>query len=392
MKTKILILFFVLCLFNVAFAQEYEGKTSERKFSPPKKVSPPVISWISPSENNLQVSTSSFLVQFKIISSEKCLPVQVRNLSRGFVPTLEPVKVVGNEYSYEYSAELSAGKNTLQIFCKNSASESTSNRDIFYKNETPPVETGKYFALLIGVGEYLDSDIPDLGKNPINDATTLRDILVEKYTFNNENVILLTNATCDNIIDALDNLKNKVTPQDNVLIFYAGHGYFEKDEGSKNENDGEGYWIPSDADWNAENPKESSTKRWLYNSQLVTLIKKINSKHTLLISDACFSGSIFNDRDLDGNSASQEYVELDKYKSRTAITSGILKKVPNQSTFFEYLSKNLRTNSQPLISSQELFSKIKNPVINATKIVPKWGDLPNLGDQGGDFIFIKRKK
>jgi|GEM_PF-6145356 len=52
MKTKILILFFVLCLFNVASAQRMIGESSEKKYSaPPAKKTDktaPVITISSP--------------------------------------------------------------------------------------------------------------------------------------------------------------------------------------------------------------------------------------------------------------------------------------------------------------------------------------------------------
>jgi hypothetical protein len=186
---------------------------------------------------------------------------------------------------------------------------------------------------------------------------------------------LLKNSTYKQIVRSFDDLSKVVTPNDNLLIFYAGHGYYDEKQGI-------GYWLPTDAEFNY-------TDAWLYNSVLVDNIKKINSKHTLLISDACFSGSIFKTRALpkDSDIAYQKKYEL---KSRKAITSGTLKTVPNKSIFFKYLSEKLTNNTKPYLSASELFQQIEIPVSNNSPNIPQFGDIQNVGDEGGDFIFIRK--
>jgi WD40 repeat protein len=236
---------------------------------------------------------------------------------------------------------------------------------------------GKYYALIIGISEYQDRSIPSLDDFPTNDAKTLAELLISDYIFNPENVSILKNPTRRDILVAMDNLSKSITEEDNLLIFYAGHGYYER------END-IGYWLPSDAEQNF-------TANWIYNNNLVDLIKKIRSRHTLLISDACFSGSIFRGRDATFmQDASKAYLNLYALKSRKAMTSGNLKTVPNKSMFFEYLTKNLRFNADKYMSSRELFGKLARDVGNNTDNVPQWGDIYGIGDEGGDFIFIKR--
>ena len=79
-------------------------------------------------------------------------------------------------------------------------------------------------------------------------------------------------------------------------------------------------------------------------------------------------------------------------QSRKAITSGNMSVVPDKSVFFQYLIKNLRDNTNEYMSSEELFSKMKVAVINNTGTTPLYGTIQNVGDEGGDFIFIRRKK
>jgi hypothetical protein len=65
--------------------------------------------------------------------------------------------------------------------------------------------------------------------------------------------------------------------------------------------------------------------------------------------------------------------------------------VPDKSVFFQYFIKNLKDNTNDYLSAEELFSKMRMAVINNSENVPQFGTIQNVGDEGGDFIFIKRK-
>lgn len=234
---------------------------------------------------------------------------------------------------------------------------------------------GHYYALLIGVGEY-DNQNLNLTR-PVDDLKSLKRVLIENYTFNEQNVTELINPTREEIIIELFRLRNKISTNDNLLVFYAGHGYW--DEQIK-----QGYWWPRDA-------TKNSPSQWLSNSDIREQVRGINSAHTLLISDACFSGGIFQTR---GNTESLKSANLEiqllyKTPSRRAMTSGSLSAVPDQSIFFDYLIKKLRNNTEDFLAAQNLFYNIKNAVINNSLNIPQEGVILNTGDEGGDFIFIK---
>jgi len=73
------------------------------------------------------------------------------------------------------------------------------------------------------------------------------------------------------------------------------------------------------------------------------------------------------------------------------MTSGSLKEVPDKNAFLLYLDKRLSENTQPYISTEELFSSFKIAVLNNSPNVPhQYGEIKDTGDEGGDFIFIKR--
>jgi hypothetical protein len=232
----------------------------------------------------------------------------------------------------------------------------------------------KNFGLFISVSNYSDPSINDLDY-PNKDSESLFKSLSQRYDFKPENSMILKDPTRTEIIEALDKLADKVMPTDQILIFYAGHGLWD-------DKLQQGFWLPRDA-------KKDSKAEWISNSTIRDYIRGINSKHTLLIADACFSGGIFKSRDVFSTST-KAAVELYKLPSRKAITSGTMTTVPDQSVFMRYLIKKLNDNNEPILTSGGLFSAIRDAVINNSTLgqVPQYGEIRESGDEGGDFIFV----
>lgn len=232
----------------------------------------------------------------------------------------------------------------------------------------------KFYALIIGISDYPDPMIPNLDMHPTRDAKALSELLVERYRFAEENMLLLLNPDRVEILKSFDRLSRSITENDNLLIFFAGHGYYDQEANL-------GYWLPSDAE-------SDFTANWIYNDVLVANLKRIHSKHTLLITDACFSGSIFKTRSL--NFGPVAYKKKYELRSRKAITSGVLEAVPNESVFFKYLLDRLDSNAEKYMSASELFTALEFPVSNNSPNSPQYGTIQNVNDEGGDFIFIKK--
>src|SRR5258705_3625087 len=83
-------------------------------------------------------------------------------------------------------------------------------------------------------------------------------------------------------------------------------------------------------------------------------------------------------------------ITLYKDPSRKAITSGNLSEVPDKSPFIEFLLKKLNENEDKYLPAQQLFSRIFEPVSNNSSATPQFGVIQGAGDQGGDFIFIRK--
>lgn len=236
---------------------------------------------------------------------------------------------------------------------------------------------GSYHALLIGNSNYQD-DALDLEK-PHEDIIKLKSVLENNYSFDTDNIVVLENASREVIFSTLYQLRTQLTTNDNLLIFYAGHGFWD-------EQVAQGYWWPVDAD--KDNPSN-----WLSNSDLREQIRGINSAHTLLISDACFSGGIFKTRGgEDIRKASTDIKLLYRMPSRRAITSGTLSTVPDNSVFFNYLIKYLEDNERDFLPASELFTQVRRSVLNNSLTVPQDGVIMDTGDEGGDFIFIRKDR
>jgi tetratricopeptide (TPR) repeat protein len=234
---------------------------------------------------------------------------------------------------------------------------------------------GKNYAVFIASQNYDDTTIPSL-ENPIADAIKLKLILKNSYNFADENIYSLFNPQRDDFKKKFLELKEALQPEDNLVIFYAGHGIWVDKEKK-------GYWLLTDAQRNDVNT-------WLPNKQVLDMIAELPSRHTLLITDACFSGSVFKSRSI-GADAPAALKEMDRKITRVAITSGNDTEVPDVSIFMKYLVKALSENKDKFLTAQKMFiTQIIEAVMTESKTEPRYGTLELAGHVGGDFIFTKK--
>lgn len=246
------------------------------------------------------------------------------------------------------------------------------------------IKTGRYIALVIGINSYEGYWHPL--KNAVNDAIEVAEVLRNDYYFNEVHTLLDQEATRKNIIKKIEWLISNSSKDDNILIFYAGHGQFKK---ALNK----GYWVPVDATTN-------STADYISNSDIKTYIGGIPSNHTLLISDACFAGDIFRGSraesiPFDPNDMTRYYKEVYSKQSRLALTSGSLEQVSdagrdNHSVFTYYLLKSLKENKQKYFDASQLFNDFRMAVTNNSDQTPQLQVIRDTNDEGGQFIFIKK--
>ena len=237
---------------------------------------------------------------------------------------------------------------------------------------------GAYRALIIGINDYKDPKIPDL-QTAVSDAKDMAELLIKRYGFQ-VNLLLDQEATKEAIYRALRNLASSTKSDDSVLIYYAGHGDLDRTY-----NDG--WWIPVNAE--GGNPVT-----YLDNIQVQKSMRNMNARHVLLISDSCYSGTLFGQsRAIPQAIDSKYYVNLYNEKSRWGMTSGNKTPVSDvgsdgHSVFAYQLLKELGKNQKPYISIQELCTRIAPIVSNNSEQTPLCRPIRDTGDQGGEFVFV----
>ncbi len=246
--------------------------------------------------------------------------------------------------------------------------------DLTHKNG----KIGTYRALIIGIQDYNDPKISKL-ETPLNDALAMADILKDKYGFR-VSTLLDKKATKKAIYNHLRDLTRKAKPNDSVLIYYAGHGDIDR-------TFNDGWWIPVDA-------VGGDPFTYLDNTQIQKTMASIKAKHVLLISDSCYSGTLFGQaRAMPEIIDDKYYLNLYNEKSRWGITSG--NKTPvsdtgseNHSVFAYQLIKKLKKNTKPYLSTQEIYTYIAPVIANNSEQQPLCRPIRGTGDMGGEFIFV----
>ncbi len=289
--------------------------------------------------------------------------------------------LANNEFTIDMF--LAMGENRIVISAVDNKFNTSSDTFYVTRKLDEIIKAGRYIALLIGINDYEGYWNPL--KNAVNDAAELAEVLEKEYNFDEVYTLLNKEATRRNIIQKLEWLTANIKSDDNVLIFYAGHGQFNK---SLNK----GYWVPADA-------KTKSVADYISNNDVKTFIGGIPSKHTLLITDACFAGDIFRGPNgesvqFDPNDMSRYYREVYRKPSRVALTSGSVEPVmdsgrDNHSIFTYYLLKALKENNRKYFDASQLFNEFRMAVANNSEQTPQLNIVRDTDDEGGQFIFIK---
>lgn len=236
-------------------------------------------------------------------------------------------------------------------------------------------ERGRSWFFGIGINQY--QDFPKLN-NAVKDVEDLLSLLTDQYGFKHTEVITLIdkNATRENILEELDGLTRKIQPVDKLFIYYSGHGHLDNHTQLA-------YWIPQDA-------KHGRTSGYIRNSTVRDYIKAIPSLHTLLISDSCFSGSLF----VRGASRSTSFHDdLAAIKSRWGLVSGrhdeeVFDGEPGtNSPFAASILKVLRTNRHPNLNVARLADRVIESTRSNYSQLPEGNPLHGVGHEGGQYLF-----
>jgi len=238
-------------------------------------------------------------------------------------------------------------------------------------------KSGNYYALIIGIDDYQHE--PQL-QTPINDAKDVAAVLHDQYGFKTQ---LLPDATRDQIVEALDYYSRSLNENDSLLIYYAGHGFYDKARD-------QAYWAPVDAG-------KESYARWIIATEITSTIKAIPARHVLVISDSCYSGMLTRDVSRAAIGPEERSVYLEKVLQKTSryvMSSGGDEPVadggcPGHSVFACVLLRDLQQFPSKEFTAEELFVHVKESVGGRSRQTPTYNPIRDSGHDGGDFVFFR---
>jgi len=235
---------------------------------------------------------------------------------------------------------------------------------------------GNYYALIIGNNQY--QFLPKL-QTAVKDAKDIDFILQKEYGFKTK---LLLDAKRDDIVDSLNEFRNQLKEDDNFLLYYAGHGEFDQ-------KTGKAFWLPIDA-------KRDNDTKWIIVDTITTNLKRISSKHILVVADSCYSGTMTRAASVELKSPEIRNNYLNKMMdktSRSLIASGGNEPVSDtggngHSIFAEVFITSLKEIKMNTFLAEELFYHyIKERVAGRSEQTPEYNVIRNSGHDGGDFVF-----
>ena len=279
----------------------------------------------------------------------------------------------------ETEAELARAQNQID----------TASPETFGVSIASHVDFGNYYALVVGNDQY-GSGLGTLQSAQI-DAQAIAGVLEHRYRYD---VFLLPNANRNQILDALNVYKEILSSQDNLLIYYAGHGWLDQ------END-RGYWLPVDAE------PYPNTTNWVSTVDVTDIVNSMKAKHVLIIADSCYAGALTEARPalvelphlLDR--LPLDYADwmrlMASSPARLAMTSGNLEPVPDgtggrHSIFAGALLESLGTNDE-ILAATRLFITVAARVTDAARRLgksqqPTYRLIKATRYEGGDFFFV----
>ena len=255
-----------------------------------------------------------------------------------------------------------------------------SGREVQYRRRS----FGRYYALIIGVQDYALLD--DLS-SPINDANRIAEVLEDRYGFE---VITLADPDQLTVMRAVNQLSETLGENDNLLIYFAGHGTRLK--GGARET---GYWLPA----NAEPPPDDTL--WVPNEFVSRHLGRLQAKRVLVVADSCYAGLLGDDPGyvmVGEGQYTDEYIEWKMPKrSRFVLSSGNDSPVIDDdggghSVFARALLAELEQN-EGLLTAPELFLRVRERV-RGSELASEVGQDPQLkvikdaGHEVGDFFFV----
>ena len=247
------------------------------------------------------------------------------------------------------------------------------------------LDFGRYYALIIGNQNY--SELENL-LTPRSDAERVAKLLREKYGFT---VQMIEDGTDVTMLRALNDLNDVLRSNDNLLIYYAGHG--TRLMADKRES---GYWLPV----NSERPPKDTY--WVPNEQITAHIGRMAARRVLVVADSCYAGLLSADPSFifleQPTQVSSDYIKFKLPKrARLLIDSGgdepVLDSGGQGNSVFASAFLAVLEQNEGILSAPALFAGVQGRVrIAAARLKfaqqPELKSIKGAGHEVGDFFFV----
>ena len=244
------------------------------------------------------------------------------------------------------------------------------------------VPMGDYYALVIGNNEYRNFSTLETA---VNDARETEQLLREKYGFKTK---LLLNADRYAILSALNELRETLQENDNLLIYYAGHGKLDESQEL-------GYWLPVDAE-------QDNNINWISNKAITDILNVIKAKHILVVADSCYAGTLTQtpiarvQADVPDDIRAEWIKVMTETRARITLTSGGVGPVLDggggrHSVFSKAFLQALRSNDE-VLEGYTLYTRVLEAMSSqssplAQPQVPQYAPIHLAGHESGEFFF-----
>jgi len=253
-----------------------------------------------------------------------------------------------------------------------------------------PALKGNRHALIIGTDNYKAKGWDKLN-NPVFDATEIASVLKEDYSYE---VQLLKDPPMDTIYKAFRDYYKSLKPDDQLIVYVAGHGDYDKDLLD------DGFIVCHDSKSVEEDPLRNS---YIQHTKLQKMINKMPAKQVLVMLDICYGG--FFDEEVRDNPASRisnrNVLELlhtnSQYKVRKMLSSvgtepAFDGKAGKHSPFASYLINvlNAKGGSEGIITLSDIYALLQKASLNETATLKISPHVAGFGDNNplGEFILI----
>ncbi|MEO8151651.1 MAG: caspase family protein [Rhizobacter sp.] len=248
------------------------------------------------------------------------------------------------------------------------------------------VASGAYRALVIANQNYQHWERLD---TPLRDAQDLKQLLERRYGFK---VTLLADATRREMFTALNALRAQLGSDDNLLVFYAGHG--DIDPVTQR-----GYWVPVDGE-------RHNRSNWMSVLDVTDQLNALPARQVLVVADSCYSGTMARtalaaaDADLGAGRRWDALRAMGRLRARVALTSGGLEPVVDggagrNSLFTRSLIDVLSAVNEPIEGRrvhEELAARFS---LRAQRLKlqqkPEYAPIRFAGHEAGDFLFVPQR-